>query len=97
LRRRIAAERREAGAADRARRVEAGMSLLARRQTMGLSIERLAKLVGASPAHVSRVERGLNVPSEAMLARFAAVLSTSQPAGQPDRPDFGSEGVDRAA
>jgi len=80
-------------AATSARRIEAGVALLAHRRDIGLSIERLARLVGVSPAHVSRVERGLNVPSDAMLARFEAVLS----ARRSDRPDFEAQGVEQAA
>jgi hypothetical protein len=97
LRRRAADERRAAGAADRARRIAVGIAIVARRHAHGLSLERLASLTGVSPAHLSRIERGLNVPSDAVLARLEAVLSRSQAAASPDVPAFAAPDVERAA
>jgi len=75
LRRRTAAERQAATASDKERRIEQGVALGRRRRELGLGIEQLAARSGLSPAHVSRVERGLNVPSDEALGRLAAALN----------------------
>ncbi len=76
LRRRQAARRQAETAADRAARQAEGLALARLRRDRGLSIERLAAVSGLSAAHVSRVERGLNVPSPAALDRLAAALDS---------------------
>lgn len=89
LRQRTNAERQAASADDKARRVALGTEFGRRRREQGLAIERLATLSGLSPAHVSRIERGLNVPSDAALARIAAVLDAplEQPVPASDTED----------
>ena len=86
LRRRTAEERKAAVADDRADRVARGVALGERRRERGLSIERLAALTGLSAAHVSRVERGLNVPSTEALERIAAALAADPGASNEPRP-----------
>jgi ribosome-binding protein aMBF1 (putative translation factor) len=71
------AHRRDAVAHDRDRRRTAGIALGHVRRQRGLSIERLARQTGLSPAHVSRIERGLNTPSLAALSRLADALGAS--------------------
>ncbi len=75
LRRRMVAERQTAVAAERATRTAEGVALGRLRRERGLSIEGLARATGLSPAHVSRVERGLNVPSAEALERLADALA----------------------
>jgi len=83
LRRRTTAERRAAMVGDRAARVAEGVALGGLRRERGLSIEQLAGMTGLSAAHVSRVERGLNVPSADALHRIGAVLRVDP--GLPER------------
>ncbi len=69
-----AAGRQAAAAPDRDQRRTAGIGLGDVRRQRGWSIERLARQSGLSPAHVSRIERGLNTPSFAALGRLADAL-----------------------
>ncbi len=70
-------ERQAAVAAERAARSAAGVALGRLRRERGLSIEGLARATSLSPAHVSRVERGLNVPSVEALERLSSALNAS--------------------
>ena len=96
LRRRTAAERQAATAEGRAARIAEGIALGRLRRERNLSVERLAAITGLSAAHVSRVERGLNVPSGDALHRMAAALATEPQArhGGSDLPS--RDGGDRS-
>ena len=86
LRRRQTARRQAEAADDRAARQAQGIALAQIRRERGLSIEQLAAITVLSPAHVSRVERGLNVPSRDALERLTAAL------GARPSPDGGTAG-----
>ena len=86
LRKRMAAEAKAGRADDQAARTARGVALGRVRRERGLSIEKLAALSGLSSAHVSRVERGLNVPSEEALRRLAEALGVNPGAPDEGRP-----------
>jgi len=54
------------------------------RKAAGLTQEQLAEKVGVTPVTISRLERGVTVPSLATLARIGEALQ----AGMPDLFDF---------
>jgi hypothetical protein len=74
LRRRLVADRRDRLAADRSERQRRGIELGERRRHIGRSIEDVARRSGLSAAHVSRIERGLNVPSNQALEKIDRAL-----------------------
>jgi len=80
LRRGLIEARRDAAAPNRAERQHQGVELGLRRRQIGLSIEQVARAAGLSAAHVSRIERGLNVPSGEALEKIAAAI-VGPPAG----------------
>lgn len=53
-----------------------GERLRARRRELGLSLEELAE-PGITPAHISRIERGLRRPSVRALRKLAVKLDTT--------------------
>ena len=58
--------------------------LLDARKNAGLTQAELAKRIGSNKSYISRVERGLTIPSVATLYRIAAAMGlvvTLQPAG----------------
>ena len=77
LRGRLVAERRNRLAADRAERQRLGVALGERRRQLGRSIEGVARQSGLSSAHVSRIERGLNVASRDALEKIDLALKAS--------------------
>ncbi len=79
LRQTLVEARRNGSAPDRADRQQRGVELGERRRLSGQSIEQVAHLAGLSAAHVSRIERGLNVPSAAALAKIATALTSVPP------------------
>jgi predicted flap endonuclease-1-like 5' DNA nuclease len=74
LRRRANADRQARSADDKAARAAEGVALTEQRRAAGLGIAQLAALAALSPSHVSRIERGLNIPSRSALDRLAAAL-----------------------
>jgi ribosome-binding protein aMBF1 (putative translation factor) len=85
LRRRMVAERRDRFASDRTDRQHRGVELGERRRRLGRSIEDVARQSGLSAAHVSRIERGLNVPSNQALGKIEQALDNSEmPASRPE-------------
>ena len=57
-------------------RQRVGPALKARRQRRRLSLHALAAQAGISPSHLSRIERGLSVPSYDVLDRVADALGS---------------------
>jgi transcriptional regulator with XRE-family HTH domain len=57
-------------------RQRVGPTIKALRQTQGLSLNALADEAGISPSHLSRIERGLTVPSYDVLDRVADALGS---------------------
>lgn len=57
-------------------RQRVGPALKARRQRRRLSLHALAAQAGISPSHLSRIERGLSVPSYEVLDRVADALGS---------------------
>lgn len=82
LRNQLVAERRQQAAADRAERRKLGIELGELRRQLGLSIEQTAHLSQLSSAHVSRIERGLNVPSRNALEKLNAALRERSTSGR---------------
>jgi transcriptional regulator with XRE-family HTH domain len=61
---------------DRALRQRVGPIVRTLRERQGLSLVALAEATTLSPSHLSRIERGLTMPSYDVLARIAAALGT---------------------
>ena len=78
----VDAEGVEASVSATFRRAPLGALILDARVAAGLSLRDFADLCGASPSHVSLVERG-GTPSEALLTRMCNVLRV--PAAERDR------------
>ena len=57
-------------------RQRVGPTIKALRQNQGLSLNSLADEAGISPSHLSRIERGLTVPSYDVLDRVADALGS---------------------
>lgn len=74
LRLSLVEQRKSSTAADRANRQQLGIELGELRRKAGWSIEHLADRSGLSSAHVSRIERGLNVPSDKALEKIRVAL-----------------------
>jgi transcriptional regulator with XRE-family HTH domain len=53
-----------------------GPTIKALRQKNQYSLHGLANMAGVSPSHLSRIERGLTVPSYEVLGRIADALGT---------------------
>ncbi len=62
--------------ANSAVRQRVGPTVKALRQEQGISLNVLAMQAGISPSHVSRIERGLTVPSYDVLDRIADALGS---------------------
>jgi transcriptional regulator with XRE-family HTH domain len=54
-----------------------GPRVKALRKLKGLTVDDLANAVGVNKAHVSRIERGLKMPSIATMARLASALGVT--------------------
>ena len=54
--------------------MELGAYIRRRRQAAGLSLRKLAELTRVNPAYLSRVERDIVPPSEALIQTIAAAL-----------------------
>lgn len=57
-------------------RQRVGPTIKALRQRNQLSLHGLANMAGVSPSHLSRIERGLTVPSYEVLDRIADALGS---------------------
>lgn len=57
-------------------RQRVGASVRAIREERGLSLSMVARETGLSPSHVSRIERGLTMPSYNVLGHIAHALGT---------------------
>ncbi len=53
------------------RQAEAGEFLHERRAEKGLSLVQVGEIVGCSPTYLSELERGLKLPSDILISRFA--------------------------
>ncbi|MCP9205558.1 helix-turn-helix domain-containing protein [Streptomyces sp. NEAU-Y11] len=51
-----------------------GSKIRRQRELRGYGLRRFAAVAGLSPAHLSRIERGLRDPQPEVLARIAAAL-----------------------
>jgi transcriptional regulator with XRE-family HTH domain len=67
----------------------ARLGLRAARLARGLSLEQVAAAARVDPGHLSRIERGINSPTAAVLARLAVVYGLDELARQLAR--FGRE------
>ncbi len=54
-----------------------GRNVAAQRKSLGITQEQLATQVGVEPVTISRIERGVNVPSLTMLEALAGELGIS--------------------
>lgn len=60
----------------RSPRQRVGPTVRGLREQRGLSLTALGQATGRSPSHLSRIERGLTMPSYDVLARIAGALGT---------------------
>jgi DNA-binding transcriptional regulator YiaG len=79
LRQQQIAEQKAAVADDRARRLAEGRALGKLREEQAITYEEVARRTGFSSSHVSRIERGLNVPSDEALEKIAIALGGERP------------------
>lgn len=57
--------------------MEIGSRIRGRREALDLTQDELAREIGVTPQHVSRIEGGLNAPSLVLLVQFARVLGVT--------------------